>query len=127
MRTVVIYSEHPLVDLDTVRGERLAEDIFAPGETDVPIAKAGEKLLKKTRERLKKHGVEIVKIRTEHLVPYRGELLVSQGMEVRAGDPLTTGPVDPAVEGALVAGGIPSFSSAERALQAYARVRRDED
>ena len=37
------------------------------------------------------------------------------------------GPTDPAVDGALVARGIPSFSSAERALQAYARVRRDED
>jgi len=95
MRTVVIYSEHPITDTDAIRGERLAEDIFAPGETEVPIAKAGEKLLKKTRERLKKHGIEIVKIRTEHLVPHRGELLVSEGTEVRAGDSLTTGPVDP--------------------------------
>ena len=34
------------------------------------------------------------------------------------------GPADPALEGALAARGIPSFSSAERALQAYARVRR---
>jgi acyl-CoA synthetase (NDP forming) len=36
------------------------------------------------------------------------------------------GPGDPAFEGALVARNIPSFSSAERALQAYARVRREE-
>ncbi|MBW1687349.1 MAG: CoA-binding protein [Deltaproteobacteria bacterium] len=35
------------------------------------------------------------------------------------------GPGDPDVAGALAAHGIPSFSSAERALQAYARVRRD--
>ncbi len=95
MRTVVIHSEHPITDTDIIRGERLAEDIFAPGDEDVPIARAGEKLLKKVRERLKKHGIEFVKIRTEHLVPYRGDLLVSEGMEVRAGDPLTTGPVDP--------------------------------
>jgi acyl-CoA synthetase (NDP forming) len=35
------------------------------------------------------------------------------------------GPADPGFEGALAASGIPSFTSAERALQAYARVRRD--
>jgi DNA-directed RNA polymerase subunit beta' len=95
MRTVVIHSQHPVSDLESIRGERLAEDVYAPGEPDVPIARAGEKLLKKVRDRLKKHGVEFVTIRTEHLVPYRGDLLVSEGMEVRAGDPLTTGPVDP--------------------------------
>jgi len=96
MRTVVIHSEHPITDTDAVRGERLAEDIILPGSKEEgPIAKEGEKLLKKVRDRLKKYGVEMVKIRTEHLVPHRGELLVSEGMDVRAGDPLTTGPVDP--------------------------------
>jgi acyl-CoA synthetase (NDP forming) len=34
---------------------------------------------------------------------------------------------DPVVEHALARAGIPSFPSAERALQAYARVRREED
>ncbi len=95
MRTVVIHSEHPITDTDAIRGERLAHDIVGPNKDDGPIAREGEKLLKKVRERLKKHGIETVTIRTEHLVPYRGELLVSEGMEVRAGDPLTTGPVDP--------------------------------
>jgi DNA-directed RNA polymerase subunit beta' len=96
MRTVVIHSDHPITDTDAIRGERLAHDIYGPNSKEEgPIAKEGEKLLKKLRERLKKHDIEIVTIRTEHLVPYRGELLVSQGMEVRAGDPLTTGPVDP--------------------------------
>jgi acyl-CoA synthetase (NDP forming) len=37
------------------------------------------------------------------------------------------GPGDPAIDRALAAEGIPSFSSAERALQAYARVRREKD
>jgi DNA-directed RNA polymerase subunit beta' len=95
MRTVVIHSDHPVTDTDAIRGERLAEDVIIAGSEEGPIAKAGEKLLKKVRDRLKKYDVETVKIRTEHLVPYRGELLVSEGMEVRAGDPLTTGPVDP--------------------------------
>ena len=37
------------------------------------------------------------------------------------------GPGDPAIDRALAAEGIPSFPSAERALQAYARVRREKD
>jgi hypothetical protein len=37
------------------------------------------------------------------------------------------GPGDPAVDRALAREGIPSFRSAERALRAYARVRREED
>ena len=37
------------------------------------------------------------------------------------------GPGDPAVDRALARAGIPSFRSAERALRAYARVRREED
>ena len=94
MRTVVIHSEHAVDNLDPVRGERLAEDIIAKDGKTV-VAPAGEKLLKKIRERLEKAEIETVTIRTEHLVPYRGDLLVSEGTEVRAGDPLTTGPVDP--------------------------------
>jgi DNA-directed RNA polymerase subunit beta' len=96
MRTVVIHSEHLLSDTDEIRGERLAWDVYGNNSKDEgPVAKEGEKLLKKLRVRLKKHDIETVTIRSEHLVPYRGELLVSEGMEVRAGDPLTTGPVDP--------------------------------
>ncbi len=94
MRTVAIHSEHAIDRLDAVRGERLAHDIMsADGKT--VLAPRGEKLLKKVRDRLEKAGIETVEIRTEHLVPYRGDLLVSEGTEVRAGDPLTTGPVDP--------------------------------
>jgi DNA-directed RNA polymerase subunit beta' len=94
LRTVVIYSEHAVEDSDAIRGEILAEDVLAKDGKTL-IARAGEKLLKKVRDRLDKHGVKTVRIRTEHLVPYRGDLLVSESMEVRAGDPLTAGPVDP--------------------------------
>jgi len=94
MRTVVIHSEHAIDELESVRGERLAEDIMAQ-DGKSKLASMGEKLLKKVRDRLTKAGIETVKIRTEHLVPYRGDLLVNEGTEVRAGDPLTTGPVDP--------------------------------
>jgi len=97
LRAVVIHSEYTVDDSlaeRAISGEILAEDAYAKDGKTV-VAGAGEKLLKKVRERLEKHGVKTVKIRTEHLVPYRGDLLVSEGMEVRAGDPLTAGPVDP--------------------------------
>lgn len=94
LRSVIIHSEHHIDDLRMIRGERLAEDVYSPdGKTR--LARAGEKLLKKVRLRLKKAGVTHVKIATAHLVPYRGELFVSEGTEVRAGDRLTAGPVDP--------------------------------
>ncbi len=94
LRSVIIHSVHSIDDLRVIRGERLAEDIIsADGKTK--LARAGEKLLKKTRMRLKKAGVTHVPIATAHLVPYRGELFVREGSEVRAGDRLTMGPVDP--------------------------------
>jgi DNA-directed RNA polymerase subunit beta' len=94
LRSVIIYSEHSIDDLRVIRGERLAEDVPSPdGKTK--LARAGEKLLKKVRMRLKKVGITHVKIATAHLVPYRGELFVREGTEVRAGDRLTMGPVDP--------------------------------
>ena len=94
LRSVVIHSLHSIDDLRVIRGERLAEDVIsADGKTK--LAKAGEKLLKKVRMRLKKAGVTHVSISTAHLVPYRGELFVREGTEVRAGDRLTIGPVDP--------------------------------
>ena len=93
LRTVVIHSEQPLADLDSIRGEALAEDVIGPdGEL---LARAGSKLLKKVRDRLLKAGVEKIKITTSHLVPHRGELFVREGTEVHAGDRLTAGPVDP--------------------------------
>jgi len=94
LRTVIIHSKHSLDDLKAIRGERLAKDIIAPDGKTV-LAKAGQKLLKKVRARLRKAGAETVEIATSHLVPYRGELYVQEDTEVRAGDRLTTGPMDP--------------------------------
>ena len=94
LRSVVIHSEHSIDDLRVIRGERLAEDVLSPdGKTK--LARAGEKLLKKVRMKLKKVGITHVTIATAHLVPYRGELFVRENTEVRAGDRLTMGPVDP--------------------------------
>jgi len=93
LRAVVMRSEQSLDDVDTIRGEQLAETITdAGGEV---IAHKGQKLLKNVRIRLRDAGVETVPIRLSYLVPHRGRLYVREGSEVRAGDQLTAGPVDP--------------------------------
>jgi DNA-directed RNA polymerase subunit beta' len=93
-RRVIIHSMHPLDDLAAVRGQQLAEDVYAPDGKTL-LAKEGSKLLKKVREQLRKNGITHVKIATAHLVPPRGDLYVQPNTEVKAGDPLTAGPMDP--------------------------------
>jgi DNA-directed RNA polymerase subunit beta' len=94
LRSVIIHSQHSIDDLRVIRGERLAADVNA-ADGKSKLARAGEKLLKKVRTRLKNAGVTHVTISTAHLVPYRGELFIRENTEVRAGDRLTDGPVDP--------------------------------
>lgn len=94
LRSVMIHSQHSIDDLRVIRGERLAEDIIS-ADAKTRLGRTGEKLLKKVRVRLKKAGVTHVTISTAHLVPYRGDLFVHEGTDVRAGDRLTNGPVDP--------------------------------
>jgi len=93
-RRVIIHSQHSLDDLSVIRGQRLAEDVYA-ADGKTLLAKRGAKLLKKVRQQLRKAGITHVKIATSHLVPPRGELFVQGDSEVRAGDPLTAGPLDP--------------------------------
>jgi len=93
-RRVIIHSQHSLDDLGAIRGERLADDVYA-ADGKTLLGRRGEKLLKKVRQRLRRGGVTHVTIASAHLVPPRGELFVQKNSEVRAGDPLTTGPMDP--------------------------------
>jgi DNA-directed RNA polymerase subunit beta' len=93
-RRIIIHSQHSLDDIATIRGERLATDAYAPDGTTL-VAKMGTKLLKKVRQQLRKSGLTHVTIASSHLVPPRGALYVTENSEVRAGDPLTAGPLDP--------------------------------
>ncbi|NLJ35655.1 MAG: DNA-directed RNA polymerase subunit beta' [candidate division WS1 bacterium] len=104
-RRVIIHSQHSLDDLTAIRGQQLAEDVYAPDGKTL-LAKQGGKLLKKTRQQLRKAGITHVKIATAHLVPPRGDLYVQPASEVRAGDPLTAGPLD--AQGILEKRGISS-------------------
>jgi DNA-directed RNA polymerase subunit beta' len=94
LRTVVIHSEQTLEDPKLVRGERSAEKIVNK-RTKKTILEEDEKITDKVVRRLQKAGIDRVTIKTSHLVPYRGELLVREGQAVRAGDRLTGGPLDP--------------------------------
>ncbi|MGQ9730515.1 MAG: DNA-directed RNA polymerase subunit beta' [Candidatus Zipacnadales bacterium] len=94
LRRLIIHARHPLDDTKAIRGERLAQDIVK-GKTKKIVAHAGEKLTEKVLKRLRTANVKEVVIEKSHLVPHRGALYVREGQQVRAGDRLTAGPLDP--------------------------------
>jgi DNA-directed RNA polymerase subunit beta' len=93
LRRLIIHARHS-VDDKGIRGERLAEDIVR-GKVKKVVGQAGEKLTEKVLKRLRAATVKDVMIEKSHLVPHRGALYVREGQQVRAGDRLTAGPLDP--------------------------------
>lgn len=93
VRAVVITAEVPVAKLDLARNGRVAEEVRTKDKR--LLAKRGEKARKKVRDRLEAAGIETVVLYFWHLVPLGPELLVREGQQVRAGDPLTGGPLDP--------------------------------
>jgi DNA-directed RNA polymerase subunit beta' len=85
----VVDAEHP----EKLYGEVAAEDISAKDGT--LIASAGQELSPNVLAALITSKIRGVKIERRHLVPYRGVLPVREGDQVRAGDALTEGPLDP--------------------------------
>jgi DNA-directed RNA polymerase subunit beta' len=94
LRTVIIHSDLPLSEPKLARGERAADEVVHP-DTKKSLVEAGGKLTEKLARRMQKAGLKSVKVRAEHLVPYRGKLHVRSGQRVRPGDRLTDGPIDP--------------------------------
>jgi hypothetical protein len=95
VKWVIIHSEQA-VDPDhpeRLYGEVVAEDVVGKGSK--VLAKAGRELTPVLLANLVQAKVKRVRIERRHLVPYRGVLPVRQGDEVRAGDALTEGPLDP--------------------------------
>jgi len=94
LKRVVIHTEMPTFDTSMLAGEITVDDIINPknGET---LVEAGTELTEKLARKIKDAGVEVVRLRKTHLVPYRGNLEVQVGQEVQAGDRLTEGPLDP--------------------------------
>ncbi len=96
VKWVIIHSEQP-VDRDhpeRLYGEVLAEAAVAKKGGEV-LAEAGQELTPALLAELVQAKVRTVRIERRHLVPYRGVLPVKEEDEVRAGDALTEGPLDP--------------------------------
>jgi DNA-directed RNA polymerase subunit beta' len=96
VKWVIIHSEQ-LVDPDhpeQLYGEVVAEDIVEKKSGEV-LVETGQELTPAMLAKLIQTKVKTVNIERRHLVPYRGLLPVKEGDEVRAGDALTEGPLDP--------------------------------
>jgi len=87
----VIDPDHP----ERLYGEILAEEVRGRAKGGKPLAQKGQELTPAVLAGLIQEKVREVKIERRHLVPYRGVLPVREGDEVRAGDALTEGPLDP--------------------------------
>ncbi|MDO8589459.1 MAG: DNA-directed RNA polymerase subunit beta' [Armatimonadota bacterium] len=94
LKRVVIHSDLELIDTGDLVGEVAAEDVIDPNTGEV-MAPVGQEFNDRLARKLKEAGVKVVKLRKTHLVPYRGNLEVEVGQEVRPGDRLTEGPLDP--------------------------------
>jgi DNA-directed RNA polymerase subunit beta' len=93
VRAVVITADVPVAKLEEARNARLAADVRT--KDGRLLVRRGEKPRKKLRERLEAEGIASVPLYFWHLVPLGPDLLVRENQQVRAGDPLTTGPLDP--------------------------------
>ncbi|MCE5313412.1 MAG: DNA-directed RNA polymerase subunit beta' [Armatimonadota bacterium] len=94
LKRVVIHSEQPTYDTSALAGEVIVDPIVNPKTGDT-MFEAGTELTEKLARKVKDAGVQTVKLRKTHLVPYRGNLEVEVGQTVQAGDRLTEGPMDP--------------------------------
>jgi len=93
LRRVIIHSEQPLSGRAKLKGETLAAPVKA--EDGTTIADEGVEITDKVLKLLRKYRVKSVTIRRSYMVPYRGYLKVQKNQQVRAGDRLTEGPLDP--------------------------------
>ncbi|MCJ7795959.1 MAG: hypothetical protein MUQ56_04225, partial [Thermoleophilia bacterium] len=95
VKWVIIHSEPP-VDPDhpeRLYGELVADDVKKRDGT--VLVTAGQELTSTLLATLIQAKVHTVTTERRHLVPYRGLLPVKEGDQVRAGDALTEGPLDP--------------------------------
>ncbi len=91
-RWVCIRAELPL-DSQEISGKTIAENIKNPNSKEIALL-AGVEINKAALDKLAKIGVKTVPVLDVMLLPKRRILLVKEGDRVKAGDPLTQGPLD---------------------------------
>ena len=93
-RTVYINSDQLIIHEDLIIGKTLGMDVRAEGSNKV-CAKAGEEITTQLIVKMHQAGVKSVVIEYKYMVPYRGTLRVAVEDMLKAGNPLTEGPLDP--------------------------------
>ena len=94
LRQVVIYTTEQIENQSRIVGETSAEDVFVP-ESETRLVKVGDSITEKIFRTIRDAGYMQVRVRKNHMVPYRGNLEVEKGQVIQAGDRLTEGPLDP--------------------------------
>lgn len=94
LKRVIIHSTAAGSDVPAMAGEVASEDIIDPQTGDVIVAE-GTDITERIARKVAEAQVQEVILRKTHLVPHRGKLNVEVGDEVRPGDRLTDGPLDP--------------------------------
>jgi len=93
-KMVVVHSEQPLQPEEAIIGKLLGQPVTDPNSGDV-LVEAGKELTPPIVAKLRQAGVGAVMLETRYMVPYRGALRVEAGDQIRAGQALTEGPLDP--------------------------------
>ena len=93
LRRVIIHSPMKVSeDAKNIKDE-IAADAITNGE-EVLVA-AGDPISERMARKIRDTGHQVILVRKETMVPYRGELEVHVGDVVEPGDRLTEGPLDP--------------------------------
>ena len=93
-KSVVIHSEQPLQPEENIIGKLLGVEARDPQSEEV-IVEAGKELTPAVVAKLRQAGVGGVTIEERYMVPYRGALRVDVDDQLKAGNPLTEGPLEP--------------------------------
>ena len=93
-KSVVIHSEQPMQPEENIIGKLLGVAVRDP-QSDEVIVEAGKELTPPIVAKLRQAGVGGVVTEERYMVPYRGALRVDVDDALKAGNPLTEGPLDP--------------------------------
>ena len=93
-RSVVIHTDMPVQPEENIIGKLLGVAVINP-QTDEVLVEAGRELTPPTVAKIRQAGVAEVVVEDRYMVPYRGSLRVDSGDILKAGNPLTEGPLDP--------------------------------